>query len=509
MIRATSSAACPSHPGRAFAAAALLLAAGACDSGPVVRPIAGAPITRSGNLSIRPVIFATDDYYIAPEKTRAEQGRLRVPEQRDSVTGRFFEIHFVRFKSTSKQPSYPIIYLAGGPGSSGSASAAGDRYPVFMHLRRAADVIALDQRGVRPSTPAPVCPGRWDYPLDRPLEESTLREVVGPWLRRCADYFRDSVDIAAFNASESADDIEDLRKALGVEKVSLWGISYGTHLGLAYMRKYPGRVHRAILAGVEGPDHTWKLPARIEASLRRVDSAVASDSRARARVGQLIPRLRTTLARLAAQPAIGHAVDRRTKQTYRVTVGPLDLQQAVYFAQGERESIERMLTRLADVLDGRYDALAQFAYDTRVDNTELVMALSTDCAAGATAQRRTLIESQAATGVLGDVANLALRTRCSSWPVPYLGDSMRVAFSSDAEVMAISGTLDNRTPPENAEDVLRHFPKAHHLVLDGASHDDDLFLSHREIRGAMLRFLQTGNPGVARLRLEPIRFDLP
>jgi pimeloyl-ACP methyl ester carboxylesterase len=497
------------QPTRARAGTALLVVASACDGGPVIRPIAGAPITRSGNLVTRPVIFATDDYYIAPEKTEAEQGRLRVPERRDSATGRSFEIHFIRFKSTATKPSYPIIYLAGGPGGSGSGSAAGDRFPVFMHLRKAADVVALDQRGVAHSTPTPVCPGRWEYPLAWPLDETKLREIIGPWLRRCAEHIRDSVDIAAFNAKESADDIEDLRKALGAEKVSLWGISYGTHLGLAYMRKYPGRVHRAILAGVEGPDHTWKLPARVEASLRRLDSTVAADKRVGDRVGELIPRLRETVARLAAQPAVGNAVDRRTKQTHRVTVGPLDLQQAVYFAQGERESIELLLTRLADILDGRYDALAQFAYNTRTENTELVMALSTDCAAGATAQRQALIASQAQAAVLGDVANLALRVRCPFWPVPDLGDSMRMPFSSDAGVLAISGTLDNRTPPDNAEEVLRHFPNAHHLVIDGASHDDDLFLSHKEIRNAMLRFLQTGNPGVSRLTLKPIRFKVP
>ena len=41
------------------------------------------------------------------------------------------------------------------------------------------------------------------------------------------------VDLAAYNTNESADDLEDLRKALGASKISLWATSYGTHLALA------------------------------------------------------------------------------------------------------------------------------------------------------------------------------------------------------------------------------------------------------------------------------------
>jgi pimeloyl-ACP methyl ester carboxylesterase len=460
-------------------------------------------------LTTRPIVFATDDYYIRPSTTDAEEGWLRVPENRQRPTGRQFEIHFVRFPARAARPSYPIIYLAGGPGASGTHSAAGDRFPLFMHLRRAADVIALDQRGVEFTRPRPVCPGRWSYPLDRPLEEATLAAVMAPWLRRCADHWRDSVDLSAFNTRESADDLEDLRQALGAEKLSLWGISYGTHLALAYIRRYPHRVHRAILAGVEGPDQTWKLPANVERSLRRLDSALAADPRARKRIPNFLPRLTRTLAHLSRYPATVEVRDRRTGGRHRVTVGVLDLQRALYFAQGERESIAELFRRVAPILGGDYAPLAQFAYRTRLERTDLVMALSTDCAAGATPARLALIRRQAESALLGDVANLDLRVGCAAWPVPTLGEEFRTAVSADVPVLAISGTLDNRTPPENAIEVLAGFRNGRHLVIEGAAHDDDLFLSSPEIREAMLRFLLTENPGVRRIVLRPIRFKLP
>jgi pimeloyl-ACP methyl ester carboxylesterase len=345
--------------------------------------------------------------------------------------------------------------------------------------------------------------------LDRPLDEGTLSAVMTPWLRRCVEHWRDSLDLSAFSARESADDLEDLRRALGAEKLSLWGISYGTHLALAYIRRYPHRVHRAILAGVEGPDHTWKLPANVERSLHRLDSALAADPRAQARVPDFLLRLRRTLAQLAREPATAETKDPRTGERRRVTVGALDLQRALFFAQRERETIAEIFRRVAPILDGNYAPLAEFAYRTRLERTDIVMALSTDCAAGATTARRELIRRQADSTLLGDVANLDLRVTCAAWPVPPLDEEFRAPVRAAVPVLATSGTLDNRTPPENAEEVLAGFPNGRHLVIDGAGHDDDLFLSSPKIRDAMLRFLRTGDPGIRRISLRRIRFKLP
>lgn len=60
--------------------------------------------------------------------------------------------------------------------------------------------------------------------------------------------------------AESAADLNTLRQALGEETISLLGISYGTHLAVTAIRRQPDRIRRAILAGVEGPDHTFTLP---------------------------------------------------------------------------------------------------------------------------------------------------------------------------------------------------------------------------------------------------------
>src|SRR6185436_8023211 len=45
-------------------------------------------------------------------------------------------------------------------------------------------------------------------------------------------------------------DVEDVRVALGYDRVSLYGVSYGSRMAQAYMRRFPSRVRSAVLDGV-------------------------------------------------------------------------------------------------------------------------------------------------------------------------------------------------------------------------------------------------------------------
>lgn len=461
-----------------------------------------------GPLTLTPIEFATTDFYFRPSTTPAEEGRLRVPESRGRPTARTLELRFVRFPAAAPTTGSPVVYLAGGPGASGIWSASGDRHALFMKLRAAGDVIALDQRGAGFSRPAPVCPGTWSYPLDRPHRDDIMAAAMGPYLGACALALADSVDVTAFNTAESADDLEDLRIALGADRLRLVGMSYGTHLALAYLRRYPDRVERAVLAGVEGPDHTWKLPANIDLTLHRIDSAIAADGRAHREVPHFLPRLRATLAQLDANPVTLEVAHHRTEEPLRVTVGGDDLRLAVLNVMAERERIESMLRRLKPILEGDYTTLAQRAALTRLDNEERVMSLSMDCSSGATKERLVTIALQAPHAMLRDVANGYLRAQCATWPHEDLGDAFRAPLHSRVPTLFVSGTLDPRTPPSNAEEVARGFPNAHHLLIEGGAHDDDLLISSPRIGEIIQRFLAGEDIGTERVRLQRLRFKL-
>lgn len=484
---------------RSAAGFAVLLLLACSHPAPIARR--EGPLQRSGALDMQKIVFATTDH-IVPRRIRAELGTLRVPENRSNPTGRETVIRFVRFRSLARSPGPPIIYLAGGPGGSGILSASGDRFPLFMRLREVADVIALDQRGVAERAP---CPGSWSYPLDQPFRFEIMQRQAAPFLSRCVEHWGDRIDLSAYNTRESAEDLESLRVALGAEKVSLWGISYGTHLALAYLRQHPDRVHRAVLAGVEGPDHTYKLPGNIDAVLEELERHVQRDPKARALLPDLRGSLRRTLERLERDPATV-LVESRSGERLNVTVGANDLRAAVYNNLGEREDIVELPARLAAIFAGDYRPLGTWALRVRRGGSATVMSIAMDCASGVGRDRARRIEAQSRRSLIGAVANLRLRAVCSSWPAFDLGEEFRAPVESDVEILAISGTLDARTPPSNAEEILRGFPNGRHLILDGGSHDDDLFLSSPAIAEEMVSFLRDGVTSRRRVVLPPLRF---
>src|SRR5439155_13844965 len=118
----------------------------------------------------------------------------------------------------------------------------------FMKLREVGDVILLDQRGVGLSRPNLTRPSMKPLPFNFFAKESDALNIIKEQSREAAEYFRrQGVDLLAYNTIENANDIDDLRKALGVAKVNLVGFSYGTHLGLAAIRYHGDHLNRVAL----------------------------------------------------------------------------------------------------------------------------------------------------------------------------------------------------------------------------------------------------------------------
>ena len=68
-----------------------------------------------------------------------------------------------------------------------------------------------------------------------------------------------------------------MRKHLGAEKISLWGISYGSHLALAAMTAIPDEIDKVVIAIVEGLDQTAKLPSRTDTYFEQLAPFVYPD----------------------------------------------------------------------------------------------------------------------------------------------------------------------------------------------------------------------------------------
>ncbi len=439
----------------------------------------------SAQLKIKPYVFENEK----KEKVDAEFGTLLVPENRSNPESNLIELAFVRFKSTAKNPGPPIVYLAGGPGGSGIWTAKGSRFPLFMALREIADVIAFDQRGVGYSKPYLQCFDRLALPLDvAPTREAAIKELRDK-SRSCASYWRDiqRVDLTGYNTNESADDLEDLRKALGVPQISLWSISYGTHLAFATMRRHPQSIHRAILAGTEGPDHTYKLPSNIQKHLEDLAAVIQADPVVGKEIPDFLGLMKSVFDRLDAKAETVEITDPQTKLKVKVIVNKFVMQYIVASNIGTTvsASFPALFYRASK---GDFTNPAQVWLSQSRDEIGAAMSYMMDCASGQTAARRERIAREAKGTLLEDLFNFPFPDICTEWNAPDLGDEFRSPVKSDIPVLFISGTLDARTPISNAEEYRKGFSNSTHVIIEGAVHSDPLFLSSPKIKEGMMEF---------------------
>ncbi|HVG28907.1 MAG TPA: alpha/beta fold hydrolase [Pyrinomonadaceae bacterium] len=468
--------------------------------------VCAAPATaqrKAGDLTVRPYVFEN----AKGEKTDAEFGTLLVPENRGNPQGNLIELAFVRFKSTSKTPGPPTVYLAGGPGGSGIGTATGSRFPLFMAMREVGDVIAFDQRGTGYSKPNLGCYERWDFPVNVAPSLEAMLKVARERAKDCAHYWRDiqRVDLAGYNTNESADDLEDLRKALGAEKINLWGISYGTHLTLAALRRHPRSIARAILAGTEGPDHTYKLPSNIEKHLAALSAAVRADAYWGGKVPDLVSLMKSVHEQLDKKPAVVEVVDPQTKQKVSVTVNKFVMQFLTANNIGTTvESFYPMIYYRAS--QGDFTPSAEAWLNLSRGDFGSAMSYMMDCASGISPARSERIVREAGAALLGALMNEPFPGVCSEWNAPDLGEEFRSPVKSDVPALFISGTLDARTPVSNADEYRAGFSNSTHLIIDGAVHSDPLFLSSPQIKDVMLQFMKGQPVTTTRITPPPMKF---
>jgi hypothetical protein len=119
------------------------------------------------------------------------------------------------------------------------------------------------------------------------------------------------------------------------------------------------------------------------------------------------------------------------------------------------------------------------------------------------------VAREARISVLGDAINLPMPELCARLPITaltVLDDAFRTNPRTSVPVLAISGTLDGRTPPSGADRALEHMSHARRVIIDGAGHGDGLFVSSPRIAEAMLRFLRGELRADERIALPPMRF---
>jgi pimeloyl-ACP methyl ester carboxylesterase len=208
-------------------------------------------------------------------------GRLRVPESRARASGASVTVAFLHLASTSPTPGSPIVFLMGGPGVPASIMAPIPPYwALFDSLRSVADVILLDQRGLGLSAPKLDCPPAPERPDSALLtSQAAFVTAYGKVIANCAAHFRaQGVDPLAYSDAAIADDVDDIRSALGVARVSLLGFSYGSRIAMSFVRRHPEHVDRVVLQGPTDEQTMYRSSLAFDSLFARVARAADADS---------------------------------------------------------------------------------------------------------------------------------------------------------------------------------------------------------------------------------------
>ncbi|WBY09910.1 alpha/beta hydrolase [Sphingomonas sp. 7/4-4] len=393
--------------------------------------------------------------------------------------------------------------MAGGPGGEGTGAATGPRFPIFMALRAVADVIAFDQRGTGLSSTIPERPAS-----GRPLpvfNEAGLTswyraELQSAW----ADWTKAGVAMAGYNTEQSADDVEDLRRHLGAEKIDLWGTSYGSHLALSVLKRHGDRVNHVALSSLEGQDQTVKRPARTDAYLRQVDTLLDADPAARAAIPDLLTLMRRVHSRLEAQPAVTAVTLNGTPA--KIRMGGFGVQMLAGGLIANPQTLA-MLPGLYLALDaGKTAGLAPFLGDMADFLNLRGMPEAMDLASGISPRRLALVRREARTAVLGETLNFPMPQLLGAIPGVDLGERFRAPIRIDHHTLLIAGSLDGRTVLAEQDEVAAQFQRKSRVIVENAGHN--VFEAHPDVQVLLVRFF--GGEAVAdtRLALPPPKFRL-
>lgn len=411
-------------------------------------------------------------------------GAIRVPfERADPALGTTRVGFAVRPRSDRSRPSLGTIFaVEGGPGYS-STGTARDYVATFAGLLQRRELVLVDTRGTGLSA-ALRCPGSQQGGVAGSLVVSRCAQQLGP-------------RFDSYRTSAAADDLESVRVALGLGRISLYGDSYGTYLAQAYAFRYGGRLRSLVLDSAyplsgesawypSGPRtgiRSLKLACRRSPGCRgstrlRLRRAVAKIRRLD---GDVVPLINAIWAAGYSPPKAYLNIDRSLQAYLRAGArpyrrpdpgGPSGL--------GSAKKYSRALEMVVSCND--YPMLWKKTSSEQQRRAELRRTI------------RSYPRRRFAPFTPDEVSrSIFLGYRyCLTAPSPgplYEPAMPPGAKAPRAPVLVVSGEMDDVTTPTEGRYVLRDFPNARQVIVPNAGHVDALYYPKRAAAREIRAFL--------------------
>jgi len=413
-------------------------------------------------------------------------GTHAVFEDRAASEGRTIGLNIVVLPAREPVAGAPaVFYLMGGPGGAATQAARGQ---ARSWMRDQHDIVLVDQRGTGGSNPLDcrsASPGGLQGYLQRSFGSAEH-------FARCREQLEEVADLRLYTTPIAMDDLDEVRQALGYDRVILAGGSYGTRAALVYLRRHPETVYGAILNGIAPIAFTNPLFHAREAqnALDATLAECAADADCGTAFPDLEARFHALLQRLDEQPATATVRHPRGggRETIRVTREAFadGLRVFMYYMPRAR----RVPLLIHRATQGDFDEVAQEMLQSNMSlasSLQMGMLLSVTCAEDVARIEESDIGPATDGTFLGDVRVRQHMAACETWVRGEIPEDYGDPVSVDVPVLLFSGTLDPVTGVRWGEEAASHLSNSLHVVMPGAHG-----VSNRCTRDISRRFLASG-----------------
>jgi pimeloyl-ACP methyl ester carboxylesterase len=413
--------------------------------------------------------------------------RYEVFENRTTQTGRRISLNIVLLPATASKPAPdPLFYLAGGPGGAATVYASES----FMNgLRRNRDVVLVDQRGTGESNPlnCPSVAGRED--MRGYFGEPFAIERV----RACRAELEKVADLTEYTTAIAMDDLDEVRSALGYDRINVYGGSYGSTTSLVYLRQHGNHVRSAAISGVAPP--AAKIPlsfARgVQESMNRLFADCLADASCKAAYPDVAAEFQKVLAQFDNGPVEVTALNIYTGAQQKVTVvrdAFVDAIRQLLYVPNAAAALPALIHlgangNLGPLVGTAFQVIAQI--DARIARG---MQFSVICSEDTPFITDEEIKSTSAKSFYGDARVRPTIKACSEWPKAKVAPSFLDPVKSDVPVLLVSGALDPVTPPWLAETVAKTLSRGRLVVIPNATHN-----SYECVENLVAEFIDKGS----------------
>lgn len=401
----------------------------------------------------------------------AQCTRFEVPENPNEPDGRRIElaVAWVPTENTAGAED-PLFMIAGGPGQSALESYPG-LHGAFREIRKNRHVILVDQRGTGGSNKLTCSTQDGEAGVLDDLSDDDPA-AWRAFAERCRDGLKPKADLTQYTTSVAIADLDAVRQAIGVDKINLLGVSYGTRVAQQYMRRYPQHTRSVVLDSVVpntlvlGAEHARNLEDALDLHFARCQTVPACVER----FGSPREALNALLSELREAP---RAVSWRDplsgeEKEGELTAGHVSAVARMYaYAPALAAMLPLSLHEAAQGRAGALMAQAEMITGSLSEQITHGMQLSVLCSEDAPLLKPDPLD---ATRTLGDMITRVTIEQCAVWPRGEVPPEFSEPVKSDIPTLLLSGEFDPVTPPRYGDAVAEYLGNARHLILRGQGH---------------------------------------